>query len=89
MSKGEKGKERSVCFTMFLQDHSSAMTTLNYPGPFCEHAGILCDALTSDSSDFPVLSEGDIVKGIALELRQFQVENDLSLENLYGRITRL
>ena len=67
--KGEKGKERSVCFTMFLQNHSSAMATLNYPGPFCQHAGILCDALTSDSSDLPVLSEGDIVKGIALELR--------------------
>jgi len=65
------------------------MATLNYPGPFCEHAGILCDALTSDSSDLPVLSEGDIVKGIALELRQFQVENDLSWENFYGWITRL
>ncbi len=54
------------------------MATLNYPGPFCEHAGILCDALTSNSSDLPVLSEDDIIKGIAL-----------SWENVYGWITRL
>ncbi len=65
------------------------MATLNYPGPFCEHAGILCDVLTSNSSDLPVLSEDDIIKGIALELSQFQVEYNLSWENFYGWITRL
>ena len=69
--KVEKERPLSYC-NAFLQDDSCAMATLNYPRPFCEHAGILCDALTSNSSDLPALSEDDISKGIALELSQFQ-----------------
>ena len=61
----------------------------NFPGPFCEAAGITVKSLLKGHSSLPRVGKEKLVKGIIVELNDFRKEKKLSWDTFYQWITEI
>ena len=62
---------------------------VNFPGPFCESAGITVESLLKPGSSLPRVGKENFVKGIVVELNDFRKEKKISWDTFYQWIMQV
>ena len=62
---------------------------VNFPGPFCEAAGLTVKTLLKPGSSLPRVGKENFVKGIVVELNDFRKKKKISWETFYQWMTEL